>query len=336
MAVLVPVPAPGALEVARIALLRRRDVMTVDSRPQVSRRPRLAHPDFMVIGAMRAGTTRLYELLAQHPRVQMSMPKETHHYDAGLYRRFCGPGDQWTSSQAVEDDETYRRLLEPHPPATVSGEASATYLYLPGVLEQVHADLPDIKVVVMLREPAQRAYSSYWYLRGQGREHLPTFEGGLAAEEDRRRRGFGPMWHYVAAGRYAAQLRRCIALLGRERVFVGLTDRLRDDPAGLLHDLSGFLELGPAATAEPTRSNASGAPRSDLVNRLLYPPDGVRRVARALAPGLVTTVQRLRRRNLAAVPPMCARTEQRLRSVFAAEVAATAELTGLDLAAWGY
>ena len=294
------------------------------------------HPDFMVIGAMRSGTKRLHEILAQHPQVHMSTPKETQHYARAHYRGFRGPGDQWVASQVVEDHETYLRLLAPRPPALVSGEASATYLYLPGVLDRVVADFGAVKFVVILREPAQRAHSSYWYLRSQGRERLARFEDGLAAEDDRRRAGYGPMWHYVAAGRYAAQLRRCHDLVGAGNVFVSLTDRLRDDPAGLLGDLCAFLGVAPLAVDGGALSNVSGVPRSQLANRVLYPPDALRRALRTAAPALVTTVRRLRRRNLAEVPPMRTQTARRLRAAFAADVAATAQLTGLDLARWGY
>jgi Sulfotransferase family len=308
--------------------------MSAGEAVQTSGSERLVHPNFMIIGAMRAGTTRLHELLAQHPQVHMSDPKETHHYASEHYRGFCGPGDQWVASQVIEDRDAYRRALQPRSPATVSGESSATYLYLPGVLERVVADLDHIRVIVLLREPAQRAYSSYWYLRSRGRERLPTFEEGLAAEAERRRVGFGPMWHYVAAGRYGPQLRRCYDLIGRDRVLVTRTERLRDDPTGLLRDICAFLSIEPPPAVVEGRSNPSGAPRSKTVTRLLYPPDRVRRIARAAAPGLVSTVRRLRHRNLTAVPPMRDRTAQHLRSLLEEDVAQTAQLTGLDLRDW--
>ena len=308
--------------------------MTTVSRLQMSKSHRLAYPNFMVIGAMRSGTTRLHELLAQHPQVHMSRPKETHHYAADHYRTFQGPGDQWVASQVIEDPDAYRRALRPPPPATVSGESSATYLYLPGTLERIVAELDDIRVIVLLREPARRAYSSYWYLRSQGREHYPTFEEGLAAEVERRRRGYGPMWHYVSVGRYNDQLRRCYDLCGRDRVFVARTETLRDSPIRLMHELCDFLGIQRSTFDVKGTSNPSGAPRSRMTNRLLYPPDRLRRVARAAAPGIVTTVRKLRRRNLASVPPMRVETAERLRAQFADDVAATADLTGLDLTGW--
>src|SRR5690606_18925042 len=122
-------------------------------------RPR---PDFMVVGAMRAGTTRLHEMLALHPAIHMTDPKEPHHFDADHYAGFTGPGDRWVAEQVVADPGEYALLVEPWPPAEISGESSVTYLYLPGVLDRVAAAVPGVKVVAVLREPVRRAYSSYW------------------------------------------------------------------------------------------------------------------------------------------------------------------------------
>ena len=293
-------------------------------------------PNFMLVGAMRCGTSALYRLLDGNPLISMSSPKEPHHFVAQHYDAFTGPGDEWVASQVVRTRGHYERIMQPREGARISGEASATYLYYQDALSSIAERVPGVKIVVLLREPVARSYSAYWYLRSQNREWLTSFDAALEAEDARIRDGFGPMWHYASASHYADGLRLCYRLFGADRVFVSTNERLVRDPRGFLVDLSAFLDV-PCVHTETIsiKTNGSGQPHSTLLNAVLHPPPIIRRVLRAVMPSSsVRLVRRARKSNLRPIPRLDVVRERALRAQFANDVDEVSGLTGLDLSEW--
>ena len=139
-------------------------------------------PDFIVVGAMRAGTTALAAALNQHPDIAISEPKEPNYF-ATLHGalEYSGPGDQWFAGQNSSEWESYLSLFQGD--SALVGEASAMYLALPETAADVRRLLPDAKIVIVLRDPAARARSAHSYLRSKGRETLGSFIDGLEAED---------------------------------------------------------------------------------------------------------------------------------------------------------
>ncbi|HEX6473777.1 MAG TPA: sulfotransferase, partial [Candidatus Limnocylindria bacterium] len=132
-------------------------------------------PNFLVIGAAKSGTTALWSLLRQHPQVFMPALKEPHHFafDADQPApQFRGPGAN-LHRDAVTGTDAYRALFADAGEALAVGEASATYLYVAASVERIRAAIPDARLVAILRQPADRAYSSYLHLKRQGREPAP-------------------------------------------------------------------------------------------------------------------------------------------------------------------
>lgn len=190
---------------------------------------RVTLPNFVVIGAMRSGTTTLATLLRTHPAVHLCRPKEPHffdlHWDRGLdwYRSlFAG----WNGQRAI-------------------GEATPAYQYDPVALERLAATLPGVRLVAILRNPVDRAYSHYWHRRARGVEPL-TFTDALAAEPQRLARGDRRArmdFSYVDRGRYLAQLQRAAGLVGRGRLHVLLLDDLRAQPRAAYAGVCRFLDI---------------------------------------------------------------------------------------------
>lgn len=297
----------------------------------------MTDPDFIIGGAMRAGTTALAEALAEHPDISMTTPKEPSFFAVGSGAlTFAGPGDQWFAGQHARDWHSYQRLFA-GPGGAVSGEASAMYLTLPGVAAAIEERRPDVKLVFVLRDPVARAHSAWLYLRAHGREELDDFAEALDAEGGRRQSGYGPMWWYVAASRYDEGLREFYACFPSSSIFVTTTEGLRADPQGTMSELWRFLGVAPATLPQALGRavNAAGAPRADWLVRLLYPADRVRRTASAVAPPVV---RRLVRRSRAAAvrppAPMPAQCRARLVEQLHDVPRQVAELTGIDTTAW--
>jgi hypothetical protein len=199
-------------------------------------RPR-ALPDFLILGAQKAGTTALYAYLRWHPAITGPSWKEVSFFD-----RHYGRGVAW-----------YRGHFPLRPDGRRVGEASPGYLFHPLAPDRVRETVPEARLIVLLRDPVDRALSQYHHEVGLGRERL-SFEDALAAEDERTRGEesrmirepsyFSHAWWdytYVARGRYAEQLERWFEVFPREQLLVVATEELAADPQGAYGRVLEFL-----------------------------------------------------------------------------------------------
>jgi hypothetical protein len=124
---------------------------------------------------------------------------------------------------------------------------------------------PEAKLVVILRDPAARAFSAYSYQRARGLEPCDDFREALDREADRIRCGWHHIWHYMAMGRYAEQLSPFLETFGANRVKILFYEELNRDPDGVGRALFEFLGLDPTAAVDLEPVNVSGEPRSRLL-----------------------------------------------------------------------
>ena len=288
----------------------------------------MALPDLFVIGAQKAGTTSLHHYLDQHPQVQMSKVKEPSFFS------WADWAETSTGDGSVRDRNTYELLFEGAEELRARfqgraavGESSTDYLYAPGAPERVADLVPEARIVVLLRQPAERAWSNWKHARRQAREPLP-FEEALAAEQERIAEGWGPMWHYAAKSTYAPQLERWRQPF--PDLHVALTEDLDDDSVAVCQGIFGFLGVEPEFLPQVRdRYNVGSAPQGLKAEGQLHralvalgarvPWPYRRQIRDALFPRQVMDAE-LRR----AVTEQC----------FAEDIEATAELIGRDLSAW--
>ncbi len=295
-------------------------------------------PDFVIAGAMRAGTTALSASLGEHPEVFMCSPKEPNYFAAQRGALdFSGPGDQGFARENVPEWTAYQELFE-EAGEHLRGEASAMYLSLPGGAGEVRKRCPDIKIILILRDPVERAYSAWQYQRSKGREALHDFWAGLAAEEQRRLQGYGPMWWYVGAGRYQEGLQEYLETFPASQIHLLTTEALRRDAAAAMFGVCAFLGLD-GATLRPSalagEVNASGVPRLELLTRVLWAPQRVRAPLSRIAPPAVRRlVRRARTASLDRTGEMPAEARYWLREQLADVAPAVARLTGVDTSGW--
>jgi len=216
-------------------------------------------PSFLVIGAQKAGTTSLYAYLTAHPAVLGSSIKEVQYFS-----KFYDQGEDWYLAYfPLELRGGAARLRAGTRPAV--GEASATYLFHPRAPERVHNFDPRMRLIAVLRDPVDRAYSHYQMEHRWGREQL-SFEDALDREEalapELERMVAEPGYEsqeaidcsYVARGRYAEQLERWLERFPREQLLILTSDELLADPGRSMETVARFLGV-PArrATSYPLR-----------------------------------------------------------------------------------
>ncbi len=299
-------------------------------------------PDFLVIGAQKAGTTAVHRYLEQHPGIFMCPVKESNFFAMeGLTVDFRGPGDReaLTGSplvRTITSVDEYSDLFRDARPDQVVGEACPMYLYDPGAPERIARHIPDVRLIAVLRNPIRRAFSAYMMLRQSGRERLASFEEALAMEPLRVERNWEYAWRYADVGRYARQLSRYYEHFPRENILVYLHEDLITRPAEVISEMLDFVGADSSYPVEVgERFNVSGIPRLRFVHRLLTSDNVLRKAGRRAVP---TSVRQAAFRAVARLnahrPEMSPVVERRLGESFRTEVVALSGLIDRDLSHW--
>jgi hypothetical protein len=281
-------------------------------------------PNLFLVGAAKAGTTSLYGELDRHPAIYMAPMKEPHFFSR------IEPSPQWKDFfPHVTDEDEYLALFEGATDEQILGEASTSYLWDTRAAERIERAVGEASILIMLRDPVDRAYSQYWNDVREGLEKRPFLDA--LREEQRSGPGrWGVSSLYIDCGRYADQVVRYLDRFG-PRVHVLVFEEFVADQARAVGEVLSFLGLPPAGTGAATgRSNPAALPRNRLGGALLG-SGRVRRVARATVP------RALRRRLRGALlkettpPPMEAEARALLAEVFRPDVARLAERLGRPL-----
>jgi hypothetical protein len=200
-------------------------------------------PSFLLIGGQRCGTTSLFEALAQHPSVRRPQGRKGIHYFDVSYHR----GMAWYRGHFP--------LAIRSAPNAITGESSPYYLFHPLAAERIARDLPEVKLVVALRDPVERAYSAHAHEFARGYETEP-FEQAIRMEAERLRGQTERLdsdptasshahrhQAYLARGRYIEQLERVAVLVGRARIHVVDSGAFFASPEPVFGGLLDFLGL---------------------------------------------------------------------------------------------
>jgi hypothetical protein len=187
--------------------------------------------DFVIGGTQKGGTTALARFVGAHPQIAFSSQKETHFFDRDALFRDGDP-----------DWAIYYRYFQPGPEARIAGEATPIYLYWNPCAERIARYNPEMKWIVLLRNPIERAYS-HWVMETERGDEILPFGQAIRAERDRLAKAGGQhrIWSYVDRGRYAGQLERLFERFGRERVLVLVSEELRRRHAPTLDRVWSFL-----------------------------------------------------------------------------------------------
>jgi hypothetical protein len=287
-------------------------------------------PNFFIIGAQKAGTTSLYHYLDQHPQIYMSPIKEPHFFE-GMQSEYRRPGRK---TKPVTELGDYLALFEGVSDEKAIGEASTSYLFSMRAPTLIRRSVPDAKIIAVLRNPADRAYSNFLHLVRTGREPLASFAEALQAEEGRTQDKWGPMWYYKQKGFYHDQVKRYFDTFGRDQVRIYLYDDLRGEPFGMLRDIFRFLEVDETFVPDASiEHNPSGLPR----NKTLYTQ--VRRLT-ARKPALLERFlptkpyRYLKSRFFVKPPPFPAEVRRQLIDSYREDILKLQNLIGRDLSPW--
>lgn len=225
-----------------------------------------ALPDFLIVGAQKAGTTALYEYLVQHPQVLAASTKEVHYFDVRYTK-----GVTWYRSH-------FPLVAAMKEKGRVTGEASPYYLFHPHAAKRIQATVPHVKLIVLLRDPAARAISHYFHQVRMKNEVLPMEQAFL--EEERRlqseeqRMLEDPFYDsvsyrrfsYKKRGVYVPQLRVYFDLFPSGQILILKSEDLRSRPESVLQEVFSFL--GVDADLTPRNLDLTGRNAGGYDNRI--------------------------------------------------------------------
>jgi hypothetical protein len=287
-------------------------------------------PNFLIIGAMKSGTTALYYYLEQHPEVYMSPVKEPNFFSSRGQENAVG---------AVTHIGTYEDLFRGVSGEKAIGEASHCYLYEPRAAAEIRRYIPGAKLIAILRNPIDRAYSHFLHMVRSGTEPLDDFAQALRVDEVgvHKERTFQD---YIGRGLYYSQLKRYLGTFPREQVRVYLYEDLSGAPISTVQDALRFLEVDDSFVPDVSlRRNVSGYPKYNTLDRLLRSQSRVKHALKIYLPArlrwrLSEAFDDLKTRNLVEPPPIQPEVRHQLISVYREDILKVQELIHRDLSGW--
>ena len=230
-------------------------------------------PNFLVVGAPRTGTTSMYRYLSEHPEIYLPTKKELHYFTHDyLTKNSNGPKDKEFSYCKTLDE--YTMFFQSVPSnAKAVGDISPSYLFFPQCISGIKGLLGEsVRIIIMLRNPIERAFSNYLHMVRSNRETLSFFDA-LQAEEERLEKGWRNIWLYKGHSLYYEKVQRYIEDFGSSKVKVILYDDFSKYTLKTVQDVYRFL--GVAAEFVPENINViynrSGAYKNRAVEFIVRP-----------------------------------------------------------------
>lgn len=201
-------------------------------------------PNFFIVGAAKSGTTSIFAYLSQHPEIFFSPLKEPKFFSVSANTfPHKGPGDSEVDNTIIKDKHDYLNLFKGAKDEKVIGEASADYLYFYKIAAPlIYECNPNAKILIILRNPAERAFSAYRHMLKDKRESL-SFENAIEAEESRMDNNYEFIWFYKDVGHYYHQVLEYLKTFNKGSVKICLFEDLTKNSSEVTREILKFLEV---------------------------------------------------------------------------------------------
>lgn len=243
-------------------------------------------PDFLIIGAAKSSTTSLYFFLQQHPKVYMPVVKEPFFFTfmGQDMNQFHYEGPMKAKQTTITDLAEYQKLFLTAPADSRSGEASTLYLYDKDTPAHIKQHIPEVKMIAILRNPIDRAYSHFQHFRRDRLEPLSNFRQAILDEPRRMRENWFMSYFYVDAGFYGRQIKNYLEFFPKNQLKVFLYEDM-SDPQKLVREIFKFIEVEDSVPlATDATFNRSGQVRFRWLYQLIKDSTKLKPAIRSLIP----------------------------------------------------
>lgn len=304
----------------------------------------MALPDFFIAGVPKAGTTALHSALARHPAIYMSPVKEPKFFltDGPPPAEGGGPGDAKTYREHIWRREDYEALFDVAPGMAANGlkgESTPFYLHSRNAQRRIRALIPDAKLIVVLRDPIERAHSNWAHLWSAGLDPCDDFVEACDREDARVAAGWADFWRYTGLGKYGEQLEHLYSQFPRQQVLVCRYRSLIISPVAALDKVCAFLGVATGTLAELPRENVTAHPHPSLRYRTVAAARRASTAVSALLPGhlgasLNDRLEHALQQDAAPRRPLTWEQRKALIPRFEADIRSLASITGMDFSDW--
>ncbi len=296
-------------------------------------------PNFLIVGAAKAGTTSLYHYLKEHPEIYMSPVKEPKFITAQFLKfPFKGIGDDFIEKSIIKNFDDYKNLFSKAQEERAIGEASADNLYYyKEAIPIIKKYLNNPKIIIILRNPIDRAFSSYTHLLRDNRETL-SFEDALQQEEKRKKMNWEFIWYYKDVGFYYKQVKAYLQNFSNVKIY--LYDDFKKDTLKVVKDIYKFLGVNPTFTPNiHVKYNVSLVPKYKFIHNFIEEPNLLKKAVNPIINRLIprklkrNLVDLIKKKNLTK-PKMKPETREYLKTVYKEDILKLQDLIGKDLSHW--
>lgn len=297
-----------------------------------------------IVGAAKAGTTSLCSYLSKHPNVYFSPVKEPNFFAKDIApnafssnyksRNIIDPANYFAHDFPkplhlcfIQNPSDYERLFTLHTGQKILSEGSTSYLYSELAASEIQRYNPDAKIIIMLRNPVDRAYSHYLMALRFGYTSLP-FKKALEADTQNPNKGWGKSELYLELGDYAPQIKRYLKLFDRKKIHFINYHYFAAHTQDAMNALYNFLQIDPIEIDFNEKKNVARVPKSRVLNKILSDTGLKKRVPKSLTGILKKTLFK------EDTPELDAETRNYLQKYYNQNILETQELSGLDLSDW--
>ncbi|VEP16606.1 Sulfotransferase [Hyella patelloides LEGE 07179] len=293
-------------------------------------------PNFLILGAAKTGTTSIYRYMKQHPEIYMSPAKEPRFF---VFENetldFNGVGDEIETAKTSLQE--YQQLFAGVEAEKAIGEATTMYLWSAKAPQRIKHYIPDVRMIAILRNPVDRAYSNYLHLKQAKREPLDSFSAAIQQESQRIKNHWWPFWYYKDQGFYYRQLQRYYSLFDSNQLKIYLYEDLKTEPLKLLQDIFSFLEVDDRFMpniSEVVRKSHS-VPKNQALQSLVSQPNPFKSFLKPLLPQNLRQqiIKKINKKNLVK-PQVSSKFRQQLIAEYREDVLQLQELIDRDLSPW--
>tara|TARA_B100000767_G_scaffold224328_1_gene213396 strand:- start:303 stop:1172 length:870 start_codon:yes stop_codon:yes gene_type:complete len=284
--------------------------------------------DFFIVGAPKAGTTSLYHYLKKHPQIEMSLQKEPNYFSdkeiqiQGLYY----------SKNRIDTEEKYNGLFNTQKKDVIFGEGSVSYLFYPTVAQDIKVYNPMAKIIIMLRNPIERAFSHY----------LMDYRLGLVSDsfediinkKSKHKNAHLFYQQYIKVGEYAAQLKRYCDIFDKKSILLIDYEDFKNDVTGTVNSAYSFLNISADFSVDINKKyNTFTMPKNKLI-RFVYSFVIIRNILSFIFPKNIIKAVRLILFTKDKKPKLLEETRNQLKHYFSNDVRLLGNLIDKDYSKW--
>tara|TARA_B100001142_G_scaffold327124_1_gene384046 strand:- start:552 stop:1421 length:870 start_codon:yes stop_codon:yes gene_type:complete len=284
--------------------------------------------DFFIVGAPKAGTTSLYHYLDKHPEINMSSEKEPNYFsndeleEQGMYY----------GKPRINKIEMYHSLFAKHRQFKLRGEGSVSYLFYKNVPAKIKEYNPKAKIIIMLRNPVDRAFSHYLMDRRLGLVH-DSFEDVINKKSVHKDAKLFYQ-QYIQVGEYANQVKRYLEHFDRNDILFVNYDELKEDVTVVIQNTYSFLGLDMSYRANlEKKHNTYTMPKNNII-RFIYSFVSLRKTLSSLLPKSLIRVIRLVLFRADKKPKLLKETREKLKLLFKQDINELSKILDKDLSSW--